>query len=232
MNSTSSFYSEKLYPLQDGVLKIVHDLKLPFYLTGGTALSRHYLHHRFSGDIGLFVNDDNSFQLYVESLISFLSAEENKLPFRFNHDRTIRATRTFAQLYIMDQSSELKIDLVDDLPTHYGNFVVSQILGAIDSLENILSIKISALFRFAPRNYVDIWAISKKYPCDWKDALSHAKHKETAVNAGELSNFFRTFPFERLNEINWIESFDYFNIKEEFSMIAEDIFYGNQNRLA
>jgi len=37
-----------LYPLQDGVLRIVQGLALPFYLTGGTALSRHYFAHRHS----------------------------------------------------------------------------------------------------------------------------------------------------------------------------------------
>ena len=38
-----AYYREKLYPFQDGILKIVNDLRLPFYLTGGTALSRFYL---------------------------------------------------------------------------------------------------------------------------------------------------------------------------------------------
>ena len=45
---------ERLYPLQDGVLIIVRDLKLPFYLAGGTTLSRFYLHHRFSYYLNLF----------------------------------------------------------------------------------------------------------------------------------------------------------------------------------
>ncbi len=36
---------------------IIRDKKLetPFYLTGGTALSRHYFNHRYSDDIVLFV---------------------------------------------------------------------------------------------------------------------------------------------------------------------------------
>ncbi|MCA0389565.1 MAG: hypothetical protein LCH52_13835 [Bacteroidetes bacterium] len=51
MNSSEKFYTENLYPLQDGVLKIVRDLRIPFYLTGGTALSRFLFNHRYSDDI-------------------------------------------------------------------------------------------------------------------------------------------------------------------------------------
>lgn len=57
MNSFGNYYTEKLYPLQDGVMKIVKDLQLPFYLTGGTALSRFYYHHRYSDDLDYFVNN-------------------------------------------------------------------------------------------------------------------------------------------------------------------------------
>ena len=46
----------KLYPLQDGILKIVKDLKLPFYLTGGTALSRFYFNQLSLDAIELFSN--------------------------------------------------------------------------------------------------------------------------------------------------------------------------------
>ena len=47
MISSAEYYTENLYPFQDGVLKHVNELATPFYLTGGTALSRHYFKHRF-----------------------------------------------------------------------------------------------------------------------------------------------------------------------------------------
>jgi predicted nucleotidyltransferase component of viral defense system len=49
------FYT-KLYAFQDELLKIVRAQNLDFYLTGGTALSRVYLNHRYSDDLDLFVN--------------------------------------------------------------------------------------------------------------------------------------------------------------------------------
>lgn len=56
MHSYEKFYLEKLYPFQDGVMRIIRKLGTPFFLTGGTALGRHYFNHRFSEDIDL-VND-------------------------------------------------------------------------------------------------------------------------------------------------------------------------------
>jgi len=42
----AEFYTKVLYPLQEKVLTVFQGL--PFYLTGGTALSRGYYQHRFS----------------------------------------------------------------------------------------------------------------------------------------------------------------------------------------
>lgn len=66
----SQYYEEKLYPFQDRVLKILRNCELPFYLTGGTAVSRGYLNHRYSDGLDLFVNNDTDFLPYVESAIS------------------------------------------------------------------------------------------------------------------------------------------------------------------
>ena len=55
--------------------------------------------------------------------------------------------------------------------------------------------------------------------------------KEASVDAMEISNLFRSFPFEKLESIKWIPGFDYSNVQSDFAMIAEDIFYGKQNTL-
>jgi len=51
MNLQEKYYRESLYPFQDGVLNIVKKSGTPFYLTGGTALSRGYFNHRYSDDL-------------------------------------------------------------------------------------------------------------------------------------------------------------------------------------
>lgn len=73
-NSTSysDYYEENLYGLQNGVLNIVKNLDVPFYLTGGTALSRGYYHHRYSDDLDFFVNCDAAFAAHTESVLADL----------------------------------------------------------------------------------------------------------------------------------------------------------------
>lgn len=50
-------YLDRLYPLQDRVLQSFAGIETGFYLSGGTAASRGYLHHRFSDDLDLFVGE-------------------------------------------------------------------------------------------------------------------------------------------------------------------------------
>ena len=52
--SYSDYYEANLYKLQDGVLNVVKNSNAPFYLTGGTALSRAYYNHRYSDDLDFY----------------------------------------------------------------------------------------------------------------------------------------------------------------------------------
>lgn len=55
---SESFYQNNLYPLQDEVLGLVKESGADFYLTGGTALSRCHLHHRYSDSIEFIQKND------------------------------------------------------------------------------------------------------------------------------------------------------------------------------
>ena len=68
MRKYKKYYRESLYPFQDGILEIVKRIGVPFYLTGGTALSRHYTPVRYSDDLDLFVNRDPEFSNWAERL--------------------------------------------------------------------------------------------------------------------------------------------------------------------
>jgi len=161
MKSVAEFYEERLYPLQDGVLKIVRDLNLPFYLTGGTALSRHFLHHRFSDDLDLFVNADDRFTVYVEQFTAVFQGKRSAFPFSIVEDSLVSAP-SYAGIHVAGYGTELKIDFVNDILSHFGEFEIVERLGRLGSWRNILSNKISALSRFTEKDYIDVWALLKK----------------------------------------------------------------------
>ncbi|MGD2089262.1 MAG: nucleotidyl transferase AbiEii/AbiGii toxin family protein [Candidatus Aminicenantes bacterium] len=58
-------YYKELYVIQDAVFKIVE--AYDFYLTGGTALSRFYLNHRYWDDLDFFVHQKEA----IEELMVF-----------------------------------------------------------------------------------------------------------------------------------------------------------------
>ena len=89
------YYRNILYPLQDKILKIVGNLPVEFYLGGGTALSRAYLHHRYSDDLDFFVNGVPDFKLQVNKVIKQFTL--SGLQFE-----TSVADEGFARLFIMD----------------------------------------------------------------------------------------------------------------------------------
>ena len=61
MHESDAYYEEILYALQNGVLSTLAACEAPFYLTGRTALHRHYFGFRYSDDLDLFVNQDSGY---------------------------------------------------------------------------------------------------------------------------------------------------------------------------
>ena len=230
MNLYSKSYEEKLYPFQDGILKIVSESNLPFYLTGGTALSRYYFQHRYSDDLDLFVNADPNYKNYIKLLIAALEVKENEGALT-SHKNKLITLEDYTQVILSKNEATLKIDLVNDIGAHFGEFPYHKILGKIDGWRNILSNKISALFRYEIKDYVDIWVIAKNESFCWKEMILEAKEKEAAVDPIEIFNLFRSFPFDNLNLIKWIKDFNKEKIDTDFNTIAEDIFYGRENSL-
>ncbi|MCX6150745.1 MAG: nucleotidyl transferase AbiEii/AbiGii toxin family protein [Ignavibacteriales bacterium] len=230
MNESDEFYIKSLYPFQDGILNILRELKLPFYLTGGTPLSRIYFKHRYSDDLDLFVNDDSSFSEYCNIIFNKLADSQTKLNFIIDKQKLNRSNN-FMQVYISKADLELKIDLVNDVAPHYDEFYFDAVLGKIDSLRNILSNKFSALYRFEPKDIVDIWIICKNFKCNFKEIISEAKNKEAGVDPVSIFEILSSFPVDKLNLIKWINKPDPIHFKNDLSVIADDIFNGRINSL-
>ena len=230
MNEFDEFYIRSLYPFQDGILNILRELKLPFYLTGGTPLSRFYFKHRYSDDLDLFVNDDSSFGEYCTSFYQKLIDSQTKFNFIIDKQR-LKLSNNFMQIFISKNDLELKIDLVNDVAPHYGEFLFDEALGKIDSLRNILSNKFSALYRFEPKDIADIWIICKNFKCDFKEIISEAKNKEAGVDPVSIFEILNSFPVDKLNLIKWVRKPNPLQFKNDLSIIADDIFNARENSI-
>lgn len=190
----TSYYTDILYPLQDKVLKVLGDVKSEFYLTGGTALSRAYLGHRYSDDLDFFVNQNDNFVKLSEEVLRNLSS------FRVTIDIK---SETYFSFMVEDK---LKIDLVNDSGKHFGEIKKTPLFWQTDNIENILANKLTAIIgRDEPKDVVDIWAISKYQKVNWKEVFTASNSKAVGIFPPNVAERLDEFPVSLLEEIKWVE---------------------------
>ncbi len=219
---SKTYYTHKLYPLQDRVLRKVAALQTPFYLTGGTALSRCYLHHRYSDDLDFFTNDHPDFLLHARQIFDDLSST-------FLVRQTV-ADEGFVQFFVSSDQVDLKIECINDVSYRFGEFAVFQECNTDNPL-NILSNKLSALSRDAAKDYADILFLSQKYTFNWLEMVDRAKQKDTWVNELAIADLLHQFDVNQFGIINWINPIDLTHAKKSFESIALDILAGADNSL-
>lgn len=191
----NSYYNDILYPLQDNVLKLINELQTPFYLTGGTALSRCYFNHRYSDDLDFFVNKDPNFIKFSELILSNLMK-------KFDVEIIIKSEN-----YVSIKVNQiLKIDLVNDVQYRYGELEEKEIFSKVDNVKNILSNKLSALIsRDEAKDIVDIWIIAKNNKIDWKEIFLSTNSKAVGIFPPDIAKRLIDFPIELLERIKWVE---------------------------
>ena len=200
MNNTP-YYFDVLYPFQDRVFQIIRQVDTKFYLTGGTAASRGYLSHRFSDDLDFFVNDDERFTLWVERVIQALCLQRDwQCQIMLKEER-------FARLNITQSDLVLKIEWVNDVPARTGEIRNHPILGRLDSPENILANKITALIdREEPKDLADIWGFCCRMGLSIQDAITHAGSKAAGIFPVDLARLLCSVTKEDWKAIRWITS--------------------------
>lgn len=216
-------YRDKIYPLQERVLKIIEGLDLDFYLTGGTALSRCYLQHRYSDDLDLFVNNNLSFKNQCKTMINACKKKW--------HLDIASTSDSFMRVFLEEGDVVIKIDFVNDVPFHYGELEACSIFYRVDNWRNILSNKLCALSRMEVKDLADIVYISQNYTFEWEDIISEAKKKDLWADPLEICRMINEFPLELLSEIKWIEDRNLGEIQRNVMILHDDIFRGNSNSL-
>jgi hypothetical protein len=196
-----SFYFEHLYPMQDQILRSIRMLETGFYLTGGTAASRGYLNHRFSDDLDLFVNDDKRFGLWTERLIHDLARHEAW------DLKVLSKEERFARLEVAAGNVVMKIELVNDVPAHVGEVIEHNTLGRLDTAENILANKITAVIdRDEPKDLADIWGFCCRRGLHLSAAIESAQSKAAGVFPADLARVLCSATRTDWELVRWIQA--------------------------
>ncbi|MFN7793329.1 MAG: nucleotidyl transferase AbiEii/AbiGii toxin family protein [Cyclobacteriaceae bacterium] len=217
------YYTDRLYPLQDRVLKEIEKSNTFLYLTGGTVVSRFYLNHRYSDDLDLFANQHADFEKEIDRVT-------NHLKLSFEVDLQVKEEAD-GRAFVKEDDLLLKIDYVNDVGFHKDDVGVTPLFSRTDNWRNILSNKITALSREEGKDAADIIYLCLRYTFNWKDIIEDAKNKDSWIDEVNASKLMHYFQLEKLKKVKWIEQPDDQKIEEYLRIIAKDILMGTDNSL-
>jgi len=196
-----AYFFDRLYPLQDAVIRELAAVDTGFYLTGGTAASRGYLGHRFSDDLDFFVNDAPAFTLWSDRITVRLAAHPEWTT------RVLLRESRFVRLEVGAGDMVLKLEFVNDVPSRVGEVSDHPTLGRLDSAENILANKLTALAdRNEPKDVADIWGFCCRRGMPVGPALMSASSKAAGLFPPDLARRLLTVSEDDWRVIRWIDA--------------------------
>jgi len=215
----------KLYRIQDKVLLALKPVLSSFYLTGGTALGRFYLNHRYSEDLDFFLNKSDTFLSLVKTIEKVLISKFSVLI----QESVIY--EDFVRYYIEDEESVLKIEFVNDIayrcgvPNHYR-------YGYIDTPLNILTNKLTAIIgRDEPKDVFDIYTLAQYYKFNWLKVFEEVRNK-AIINEIDVEQRIKSFPVLLFQKADWhILPLDIDAVSKAIQILADDFFLGSDNSL-
>lgn len=140
-----------------------------FYLTGGTALSAFYLHHRYSEDLDFFAND-----VELTSIPKLFKDAAKKLGCPVQQVQTSPGFMRF-------RFDELKVDVVTDIPFRVG---VPELIDdyMVDNLKNITVNKVGCILgRLDAKDYIDLYFLLTENDFDIFELISLGQNKDAGL---------------------------------------------------
>lgn len=231
MNPNSQYYKERLYPFQDAVLKRIHNLKTPFYLSGGTALVRCYFKQRYSDDLEFYVDADAEYENRLEIISKALEHSDTSGDFSIAQVNMNRFDNKVQMFLKSVTGIELALTFQNSKVPHFGEFTNHPRLGRVDSWQNILSNTLVALPQKDIDDFVDTWIIAKNSPFEWNEIMAQAKQKDAAIDSAIVSNLLKNIPVESLDSVKWIYPFDKEQFLNDIIKMAANIQNGETNSI-
>lgn len=223
MNSSVPDYKE-IYQTQDQVFNILRNQLDDFYLTGGTALGRFYLNHRYSEDLDFFLNLLPDFGDRVRKIIE-----------RIRQSFTLEASTTvwsenFVRIRLAG-GSQMKVEFVNDTPFHWGPIIDFHGI-RLDNPANILANKITAVVtREEPKDVFDIVTLSQNFSFDWDEVFRMAFEKQI-MDATDVAMRLSTFPVEWMAGLAWLKDpVDPAMFRHRIEIISDDLLFARDNSL-
>jgi predicted nucleotidyltransferase component of viral defense system len=228
LEKSLSKHYHSLYQFQDRVLSLIDQSGLDFYLGGGTALGRFYLNHRYSEDLDFFSGHEPDFIEHIQQISEYLMGNGFKVD-------TFGMSQVFTRFHIEDSQNHpgviLKTDFINERNApHFGDFKSTELFSKVDNLRNILSGKVSFIYKKSPKDIADIWCICKNLSFRWDELIHEASQKRAMEPLFVVENL-RDFPSQELDQIAWITPINIETFENDRKIIIQNIITKSENEL-
>ena len=222
----SEYYEKSLYPLQDGVLNTLNRSGSNFFLTGGTALSRGYYNHRYSEDLDFFLDNSTAYDEELNAVLALLREQG----FFWNTQKDYVRDKDFATIKVGHGNADtmLKLDFVNDMVPLFGEIQKTTLFNRTDSIRNILSNKLTAIFRYAAKDIADIREIALHEKIIWPDIIQEARQKEAGLELIYISEILSSVPRDEFEAIAWIIKPDWEAFRNDINRIVYEMLHGQE----
>jgi predicted nucleotidyltransferase component of viral defense system len=196
-----------------------------FFLTGGTALSRAYYHHRYSDDLDFFVTKSPKYDEEIDIVLGLLQEDG----FAWDMEKDYIRAKDFTTIKVGYKDSEklLKLDFVNDWVPHYGEIQRTGLFCRTDSIRNILSNKLSAVFRYEAKDIADIREIACHESIDWTTIIQEARQKEAGIEIPYICEIFKSMPQNEFETIVWTKKPDWQTFQADIDRIVSEMISGD-----
>jgi len=122
-----------------------------------------------------------------------------------------------------DSEASLKLDFVNDLVPHYGEIIKTGLFYRTDPIFNILSNKLSAIFRYAAKDIADIREIALHESIDWTQIIKEARQKEAGLELVYISEILTGMPQSEFETIAWVKKPEWEEFRNDIDRLVFDV---------
>ena len=124
----------------------------------------------------------------------------------------------------------LKLDFVNDSVPLFGEINKTDLFFRTDSIRNILSNKLSAIYRYAAKDIADIREIALREKVDWKQAIIEGRQKEAGLETIYIVEILKGIPESEFETINWVKKPSWEEFKIDIDRIIIEILSGENTQ--
>jgi hypothetical protein len=117
----------------------------------------------------------------------------------------------------------LKLDFVNDLVPHFGPLAKTALFYRTDSIQNILSNKITAVFRYAAKDVADMREIFLHEKINWHETFRQAREKEAGIEIPLVCEIITGIPEGEFDGLAWIVKPRWHDFRADIDRMVKDM---------